>query len=201
MSKNPPDPWVIIGRIGKTFGVQGFVRVRGECDLADFFENATAMGYWFAGSTVVKPIEPESSRCDAISWLVRWKGFDTPESTRAIRNAWLVVHKDQLPDLEDGYVYWSDLVGSSVETHEGQCLGVISEVFETSASSVLTVQEPSGDEFLVALTPELNADWSPGDENQPGCLKIHLPDGLLEATRTPQHKTAEQREQGNNSAC
>ena len=81
------------------------------------------------------------------------------------------MRRDQLPALEQGEYYWTDLIGLKVVTGDGTELGVIERLFETGANDVVVVK---GDrERLIPYLPgqvitrvdlkagEMEVDWDP----------------------------------------
>lgn len=61
-----------------------------------------------------------------------------------MNGATIWVDKANLPTLDDDEYYWSDLVGLTVINEAGENLGVIKEMFETSAHEIISVK-PTAD--------------------------------------------------------
>ena len=53
-----------------------------------------------------------------------------------------MIRPEQLPPLQQGDYYWSDLIGLRVESLQGEALGVVDSILETGADDVLVL---SGD--------------------------------------------------------
>lgn len=206
MNWNPPDPWVILGRIGKPVGLDGAVRVWPEADLGEIFENQVPLASWSYWNGKIQELRMEAAREDAHGWVVKWEGYDVRESTAALRNAWVVAKREELPEPGEGMVYSSDLLGSTVRTRDGRELGVVGELIDCFANAVIGVKTAEGKEFLVPLTPEVDAKFEKsGDPETPSLVWVNLPQGMEEATQTPlgeekQHRTNWPRSRGRRKA-
>jgi 16S rRNA processing protein RimM len=83
----------------------------------------------------------------------------------------IAVQREQLPALESGEYYWTDLQGLRVVNLEGVELGVVSHLFETGANDVLVVRGER--ERLIPYTTgeaiqevdldhgQITVDWDP----------------------------------------
>lgn len=72
--------------------------------------------------------------------LVRLAGIADRDAAAALRGREVSVWRAQLPALEDGEYYWSDLEGLHVLTRDGVSLGVVERLFETGANDVMVVR-------------------------------------------------------------
>jgi 16S rRNA processing protein RimM len=127
-----------VGRSSGVFGVKGWVKV---FSFTDAKENILNYSPWLLkkdsetrsvnvidgklqGKAVVAQLDGINDRDQAAS-LMGWDIFITPE---------------QLPKVEKGEYYWSDLIGLNVETNLGVQLGVVDSLLETGANDVLIVK-------------------------------------------------------------
>jgi len=140
---------IILGHVSGLFGVRGWVKIH-----SDTSPREGILGYklWYlkkaggwestkllAGRVQGKGVVAHLSGCDDRDQAVELVGAD------------IAVRREQLPKLEPGEYYWSDLEGLRVENIEGVDLGVVSHLFETGANDVLVVK---GDrERLIPYTP------------------------------------------------
>lgn len=183
MTSFPPDPWVIVARIGKAVGLDGALRVWPEADMAAVFEVAVPLAAYLTREAKLMPLRMETAREDAHGWVVKWEGFDSRESTTLLRNALLVAQRQDLPDPGQDAVYWADLMGARVCSHEGQTLGIVVDLVDSAANSVVEVENEQGRRFLLPLTEEVNAVLEPArSAGEKAVLRINLLEGLEEAT-------------------
>jgi 16S rRNA processing protein RimM len=61
------------------------------------------------------------------------------------------MNRSDRPPLDAGEYYWSDLVGMSVHTTNGECLGTIQHIFPTGSNDVYVVRDGSRETLVPAL--------------------------------------------------
>ncbi len=183
MRTNPPDPWVIVGRIGKAHGLDGSVRVWPEADLGEIFENLVPLKLWFPPKDPSQELILISARETSDAWVVLWEGIEDREATQSIRNGWIVSRREDLPETGEGVAYWDDLLGARVESMEGAPLGIVIEIHETPSNAVLEVEREDGGRFLIPLSEQVDADLVLATiKGEPNSVRVHLPEGMMEAT-------------------
>ncbi|MCB9783070.1 MAG: 16S rRNA processing protein RimM [Candidatus Omnitrophica bacterium] len=183
MRINPPDPWVLIGKIGKAHGLDGSVRVWPEADLGEIFDNQVPLKLWFPSKEPGMDLAPLSVQETSEAWLVRWEGVTDREAARSLCNAWIVALREDLPEPEEDRAYWDDLIGARVETKEGENIGVVIEIHEGPAQDALEIERENGGRFLLPLSEEVDADLERSRvEGEPNRLKVNMPDGIIQAT-------------------
>ncbi len=128
---------VVVGSIGAAHGVHGWVKVNPFTESRDtLLEHAEWLiargGKWH-------PRRLLDGRGHGRQLVVRLDGVQTREQARALTGCEVALWRDQLPALEDGDYYWSDLVGLAVWTARGEHLGTVERVMETGANDVLVV--------------------------------------------------------------
>lgn len=132
-----------MGRIGAPYGIKGWVKLISFTDPA-----ANLLDYehfWVADGASLRKIEIDEARPQGEGLVGHIKGCDVREATRAYTGLDLLVPKDELPELEQGF-YWHELEGLRVINAEGDDLGVIDHLLATGANDVLVVR---GDERSV----------------------------------------------------
>ena len=72
--------------------------------------------------------------------VVKIDGIDDRETALSFVGRDLAVHREQLPDLDEGEFYWADLEGLQVINLQGEVLGFIERLFETGANDVIVVR-------------------------------------------------------------
>ena len=66
----------------------------------------------------------------------------------------MLLEPEELPELEEGLVYESDILFAEVQTVEGECLGRVEEIIETGEHDVMVIRD--GDrEILLPATLEV----------------------------------------------
>ena len=85
--------------------------------------------------------------------LLKFENITDRDAAEALRGTALYIPRDALPDLSDE-VYYTDLVGLKVLSHEGNELGKVAEVFSNGAQEVLTIYG-NGKEVLLPYTDDV----------------------------------------------
>ena len=103
------------------------------------------------------------------SVIAHLKGIDDRDAASALIGAEIYIDYQQLPPVQQGEYYWSDLIGLQVVNTQGVELGVIESLMETGANDVIILQgePPRAIPFLqnqTILAIDLNArkmlvDW------------------------------------------
>jgi 16S rRNA processing protein RimM len=135
------DRWVILGKIGGAFGVQGWVRITSYTDPP---ENILEYDAWYvcrAGQW--QPIEVEDGRMTAKGVQVKLAGIETPEEARLQVGIEIAVPRSELPKTAPGEYYWSDLEGLDAVTPEGELLGRVDHFRTTPGGDVVVVRGAS----------------------------------------------------------
>lgn len=105
--------------------------------------------------------------------ILALEGVDTLESAEALKGKDVFVTRDQLPEMEPGSFYAGDLEGLTVETAQGQVLGVLEEIFDNGAHDVYVVRDETREILLpvvdgVVVEVDLDA----------GRMVVEPPEGL-----------------------
>jgi 16S rRNA processing protein RimM len=163
------DEMIIIGRVSGLFGVRGWVKIFSHTSPR---EGVLSYKTWYlkqAGEW--QKHELSGGRAQGKGVVAHIKGCDDRDRAAALIGTDIAITREQLPKLEPGEYYWTDLEGLRVENTQGVDLGVVSHLFETGANDVLVVK---GDrERLIPFTKgeavlevDLNSgrilvDWDP----------------------------------------
>lgn len=140
MSSEPgtPDRWVVLGKIGSAFGVQGWVRITSYTDPPD---NILDYEVWYlhrAGQWQVA--EVEDGRMTAKGVQVKLAGIDTPEEARLQVGIEIGVPRSELPPTAPGEYYWNDLEGLEAVTPQGESLGRVDHFRTTPGGDVVVIR-------------------------------------------------------------
>ena len=178
------DPrFLIIGRVRKPHGVRGELKVSIMTDTPERF-NWLERAFLSRKELDPKAVELEVDKVrfaggDA---LVKFKGYDSPETAGQFRQYWVQVALEDAVPLEEGEYYAYQLVGIRVVTDEGQEIGILKEVIETGANDVFVIKtersesNPKGKDVLLPDIDEViqSVDF---DEN---VMVVKVLPGLLD---------------------
>jgi 16S rRNA processing protein RimM len=168
--------FLLLGEILRPHGVRGEVRVR---ILTDYPERIPSLGHIYLSDN------PEADHATACAiehlrmhqgyGLLKLKGVDNRNQADTLRQLYVMIPLEAAVPLEEGEFYLYQLIGLSVQTHQGDYLGKIREVLETGANDVYIIDSPSFGEILIPVTDEtiVRTDIAAG------LLIVNLPEGLL----------------------
>jgi len=143
---------VVMGRIGAPYGIKGWVKLYSFADPAEnlleyqqFWITTDSSGSNESGldASSLKAIEIDQARPQGGGFIGHIKGCDVREDTRHYTGKELLIPKDLLPALEEGW-YWYELEGLRVVNQAGEDLGRIVRMLETGANDVMVVQGDAG---------------------------------------------------------
>lgn len=86
--------------------------------------------------------------------LLKLKGVNSTETTRALVGAELAVKEHDLPPLAEGEFYYYQVIGMEVITTSGAVLGIIKQVFFTGSHDVWVVRRGER-EYLIPVIDEV----------------------------------------------
>lgn len=129
-----------VGRVAGAFGVRGEVRITSftaePLALLDYKTLVREDGS--TGLTLL------SGRLAKGGIVARAKEIETREQAEALRGLKLFIPRSVLPDPEEDEFYVTDLIGLSVQTAEGEALGVVKSVQDFGAGDLLEIAPAEG---------------------------------------------------------
>jgi 16S rRNA processing protein RimM len=142
--------YLVIGKLRHPHGLRGEMLME---VITDFPERLQPGVRVYAGDER-RPLQVRSIRSHAKGALIAFEGYDTPEAVGEFRNALVFTTTATLPKLPEGEYYHHQLIGLDVVTDEGQELGRLAEIMNTSANDIYIVRSEAGREILLpAIDP------------------------------------------------
>jgi len=138
MESDSSSEYVIVGRVGSSFGVKGWVKVFSFADNAN-----TLMDYspWFIeNNTGWRNIKVEGMREHGKGLIVKFAECHAPEETNVLNGKKIAVLRSTLPSLKKNEYYWTDLTGLTVIDQHGATLGQVMYLIATGSNDVLVVK-------------------------------------------------------------
>lgn len=168
---SPVEP-VVIGEIGRAFGVKGWLWVtshtRPDLGIQRYkrwyvvTDGPGRPGQWMKVTTFAKQSK---------GVVAKLLGVDDRTQAESLTGRQIIIPLADLPRAGEGEYYWRDLVGCRVEHVSGQAFGIVQELMETGANDVLVVQGDRErlipfipDEVLISIDLDLRlivVDWDP----------------------------------------
>ena len=148
-----PDDAIEVGLVLGAWGIKGGIRVRPfSRDPAALF----AAPIWFlrppearpgprAGLAVPPLLHVTSSKVQGESVVAHVKELPDRNAAEALQGARIFVARANFPAAEVDEYYWVDLIGLAVVNRQGQALGVVTDLIDTGAHSVLRLRRAEAD--------------------------------------------------------
>ncbi len=136
--------------IGKTHGVNGFLRVYSLSGEYGHLRKLKECIVRFPDGTE-KPLSVSAVSSQGSLFLMRFSGYETPESARMLSGATIRVRRSDANRLREGEFYVADLYGLAVVCG-GETVGTVRSTSEGSQALMLHI-EHDGHEYLVPYLP------------------------------------------------
>lgn len=136
------EEMIVLGKIVSVHGIRGEVKVYSFTDPLD---NLLDYRRWtLKRGTEVRQAELVSGRVQGNVLVAKLKGLDDREVARTYADFEILVPRSELPELDDGEYYWSQLEGLKVIDTNGQLFGILDHMLETGANDVMVVKPCAG---------------------------------------------------------
>lgn len=129
---------LIVGRIGSTFGIKGWLKIISYTDPQENILTYSPWQLFINGKWQIKHIVDCKPHGQGLIALL--KGYSNPEEARLLANVDIAIDRMLLPALPVGEYYWADLIGLKVVNQQAIELGVINSLFDTGANDVMVVK-------------------------------------------------------------
>lgn len=150
------DDLIVLGKVTGTHGIRGELKIScysGEYETLLALSSILLKGV--RGEMV--QVEVDSARVHCGKAVIKLKNLDSINEVGHLLNMELVIRRNQLPETEAGEYYWHDLIGLKVYLHDGQPLGVLSDIFATGSNDVYVVKGEDR-EYLIPATEDVVRD-------------------------------------------
>lgn len=128
---------ICIGHIIGAQGVKGWVRVFSDTSPR---ENILNYSPWqIKTGDRIETVEV-SGRLQGKNVVVKLAGVEDREQATGMVGSKIYILPEQLPKLDEGDYYWSDLIGLEVESLQAEPLGTIEMMMETGANDVMVLR-------------------------------------------------------------
>ncbi len=168
----PENPLMPIGKVVGVHGVKGAVKVhfydaRHSCPTPEDSFRLISPG----GTETCYPVV--WARPHKRNHVVSLAGIESRSQAAALKEAQVVIAREELPLLEAGTYYWVDLIGLDVYTIAGSYLGQLTDIIPTGSNDVYVV----ADEHAETLVPALKSVILSVDLEKNN-MRVDLPEGL-----------------------
>ncbi len=165
-----------MGKITKTQGLKGEVRMQYYCDSPDMLEEFDVL---YMGKEKAE-VEIEKSRyLKSDVAVIKIKGIDTPEDAQKLIGKILYLNRDDVELPEDVW-FIQDIIGLEVvDADDGTVYGKVDEIYQNGGADVYSIKTSDGKQLMFPAIPEvlINTDVDNGK------IEIRPLDGLFDIYR------------------
>lgn len=162
-----------MGRVSGPHGIKGELKIRPYSGEPESLLGCSSLLLAVGENSEPKAWKVEQARAHKSWTLVKLEGCSDRSSAEQLQRADVYIHKDELPELEEGEFYLRDLEGKTVKTEDGSVIGVITGLLTGGAQDILQV-ENNGQQHLIPLVQEFVVSV-----NEDAVI-MALPSGLLD---------------------
>lgn len=142
---------VVLGKVVGAYGVKGWVRIHPFAD--DPLSWRSIKQWWVKPDDDVSPEwSPQSLKqlkVHSDGLIASFHEVDDRNAAEAMIGKLIGAPRDAMPATADDEFYWGDLVGLTVKNSQAETLGVVSELMETGANTVLVAVDAAGVKRLI----------------------------------------------------
>ena len=168
----PKKDLVLIGKIVGAHGLKGTSKIQSYAESLEIFKSGTVL-------LVSSPDGSENHY--EIDWikshsrgaLLTLKEVTDRDQAKSLIGSELYIEKAELPELEAGTYYWSDLIGVNVYTSDDRYIGSVASIIETGANDVYVVKDADKEILVPALESVVQSI-----DIESKIMRVELPEGL-----------------------
>jgi 16S rRNA processing protein RimM len=169
------DDLIIVARAVRTRGLKGELVADVLTDFPERFESLSELtGVDPRGER--KQLELESHWFQNDRMVLKFAGYDSVESAKALVGYDLGIPEAERVELAEGEYYNWELEGCAVENKLGQSVGKVREVVRTGGVELLLVEDETGREVFIPIAQEIVIEIDVAGKK----ILIDPPEGLLD---------------------
>ena len=162
-----------VGVVTQTHGVRGEFKVFPTTDDVNRFKKLKKVFVSISSEMTEKNVESVKFFKQFV--ILKLEGIDSMDDAEKIKNADLMVtRKDAVACEEDEY-YIADLIGIEVFSDDGEKIGVLKDVYSSSANDVYEVLRDDGKSVLLPAVHDCILDV----DIKGGKMTVHITEGLM----------------------
>ena len=139
------DDLIVVARIGVAYGIKGWVKIHPFSHSPDALQNARR--WWIAPyipeqkneNTSWQQVKPKGFKPHTDVWVGTCEGWIDRTYAEQFKGWQVAVSRSEFPQTDEDEFYWVDLLDAQVVNQEGAVLGVVTELFENAAHTVMHV--------------------------------------------------------------
>lgn len=163
------DDFILVGRIVKTRGVRGQLKVLPLTDFPERFETLDSLYLDMKGSMERYAILKVGFLRNIL--FLNLEGCETVEQAAKLVGSEVYIKRSQREEPPEDVFYFDDIEGYRVVSTEGEEIGILKDVYHLPSSDCLVI-EHNGEERLIPFVKEL-------------ALKVDTDSGVITVVNMP----------------
>ena len=192
--KTKENETVSIGKITAAVGIKGEVRAtlwshdannlkEGKVLLLNHAEKTLGHGVCPPGQTGQNFTNDLSARIERVRFqqgklVLKLEGVDDRNAAEALRNFEISIRAEDMEELPEGEHYVRDIIGCRVVdiAASGREIGILRDVIQNTAQSILEVEAPDGKTVLIPAVDEFMRSI----DEEAGVIEVELIPGFID---------------------
>jgi len=138
MSEETQNEILLLGKISGVFGVKGWVKIFSHTSpIQQIVSYSPLYLRYKSGWQAIEVVKGQKQGKAVVAQL---EGIDDRDQAFALIGTEIGIRQDQLPTLQSGSYYWSELQGLTVVNQQQIELGCVDWLFSTGSNDVLVVK-------------------------------------------------------------
>ena len=163
----------LVGRLVKTHGLNGELGASFEVDDPEIYLHSDVI--YLSTPTGLVPYFIDSQQLLNNKGILKFEDIDHIDEAKELLGAELYIPLGDLPELDEGQIYYHELVGFQVVDDDLGELGEVSNVYDFQSHAVMEMLYKEA-EVLIPLNEELIQNVDPDKE----IIYLSLPPGLID---------------------
>ena len=163
-----------IGQVTKPHGVRGTVRVIPETEFSEQFENLKSVFLRCVNGEILTLNIKDVKNSNRFI-LLAFDGIDDRDDAETLRDAQVLIERDEYEKLSNNGLFFSDIRGFDVFSHDDVFIGQLEDVESYPAHDIFIIKT-NEKSIMVPAVPEFVKNIDTRQQK----ITIHLIDGLLD---------------------
>ncbi len=130
---------VLIGVIGRTYGVKGYFTIKSFSDFPERFTSMNEIKLLMGTTEEVFDVEDAYIRNKKI--FMKIKGVDSREDALRFNGKRIFINRNERMKLEKGQYYISDLLDLDVFDAKNERIGIVKDIINNGATDILVIKD------------------------------------------------------------
>tara|TARA_B100001123_G_scaffold11737_2_gene13874 strand:- start:631 stop:1149 length:519 start_codon:yes stop_codon:yes gene_type:complete len=165
--ENGADSTVVVGLVRSPNGLNGDVHVELLSDVPGRFSEGRQVLIGNSTFTILRV------RQQAKHLIVRFNDVGSREEAEKLRNSYISIDIDQVPQPPPDTYYHYQLLDMQVFEKDGTYLGILTQILQTGANDAYVIKGPKREIVLPAI-----ANVIIGVNTEKGVMQVDLPEGI-----------------------